>query len=88
MGSPPTQHKRTAITVSEGGGYTQPTFSGFVMNPTPALQFTNCPLDIVCPEGNIHLWARLEPNIRLEEYDTGFRSRNPESIQRCFLSKG
>src|SRR5262249_23773385 len=55
---------------------------------TLALQLANRPLDVICPESDIHLCARLEPIVKVEEYDAGFRSRDAKFNPALFFVKG
>lgn len=89
MGSLRTQHKGIAIAVSEDGGCTPLSLLRFRHELYPfGLQFTNGALDIVCPERDIHLCARLGPILTMEEYDPGFRSRDTQFNPALFLVKG
>src|SRR5262245_13761452 len=89
MGSLRTQHKRIAIAVSEDGGGTPVSLLWFHHDlHTLALQLANRPLDVICPESDIHLCARLEPIVKVEEYDAGFRSRDAKFNPALFFVKG
>jgi hypothetical protein len=89
MGSLRTQHKSVAIAVSEDGGGTPVSLLWFRHElHTLGFQLANGPLDIVCPESDIHLCARLEPILKVEEYDPGFRSRDAKFNPALFLVEG
>src|SRR3954453_6559153 len=89
MGSLRTQHKGVAIAVSEDGGGTPVSLLWFRHElHTLGFQLANGPLDIVCPESDIHLCARLQPILKVEEYDPGFRSRDAKFNPALFLVEG
>src|SRR5579862_5875294 len=55
---------------------------------TFAFEFADCPLDVVCPERDVHLCAWLEPVIKAKKYDAGICSGNSEFNPALFFVEG